>query len=173
VPALRIVPPYYDHPAYLNAMTQVIRDEEAKRSRPANHYLISFHGLPIRYAQAGDPYATHVKRTTAALVDRLGWPRSQWTQTFQSLFGREEWLKPYTEETLKKLARRGVKRVLVTMPGFTADCLETIDEIGYEATEAFRHAGGEELYRCPCLNEHPLWIEGMRQLILEEGAGWV
>jgi ferrochelatase len=173
VPALRIVPPYYDHPAYLDAMTQVIRDEEAKLSRPPDHCLISFHGLPIRYAQAGDPYATHVKRTTAALINRLGWPRSQWTQTFQSLFGREEWLKPYTEETLKKLARRGVKRVFVTMPGFTADCLETIDEIGNEATEAFRHAGGEELHRCPCLNEHPLWIEGMRQLILQEGAGWL
>jgi protoporphyrin/coproporphyrin ferrochelatase len=173
VPALRVVPPYYDHPAYLDAVARVIKDEEAKLARPPDHYLISFHGLPIRYAQAGDPYATHVKRTTALLLRRLGWPRGKWTQTFQSLFGREEWLKPYTEETLRKLARKGAKRVFVTTPGFTADCLETIDEIGNEATEAFRHAGGEELYRCPCLNEHPLWIEGMRNLVLQEGLGWL
>src|SRR3954447_13398208 len=93
VPALRVVPPYYAHPAYLDAMTAVIRDELAKLPWEPDHYLLSFHGIPIRYARQGDPYATHVKRTTAALVRRLGWRRGQWTQSFQSLFGREEWLK--------------------------------------------------------------------------------
>jgi ferrochelatase len=173
VPALRIVPPYYAHPAYLDALTVLIREELARLPWQPEHYVISFHGIPIRYAQAGDPYATHVKRTTAALVERLNWPRESWTQSFQSLFGREEWLKPYTEDTLVKLAKRGVKRVFVVTPGFTADCLETLDEIGHEAHEAFLRAGGEMLAACPCLNEHPAWIEALRTLIVEEGCGWL
>jgi ferrochelatase len=173
VPALRIVPPYYDHPAYLDAVTAVIRDDLARLPWQPEHYLLSFHGIPIRYAQSGDPYATHVKRTTAGLIRRLGWPRHRWTQTFQSLFGREQWLKPYTETTLVRLAKTGVKRVFVATPGFTSDCLETIDEIGREAREAFQHAGGEELRQCPCLNDHPAWIGAMKTLIQEEGRGWL
>src|SRR5205085_8239758 len=121
VPALRVVPPYYEHPSYLDAVTTIIREDLAKLPWEPEHFLLSFHGIPIRYAKAGDPYATHVKRTTAALVERLGWPRQRWTQTFQSLFGREEWLKPYTEEKLKRLAAQGVKRVFVVTPGFTTD----------------------------------------------------
>jgi ferrochelatase len=173
VPALRIVPPYYEHPAYLDAVATVIREDLAKLPWRPDHYLLSFHGIPVRYARAGDPYATHVKRTTARLVERLGWPAGNWTQSFQSLFGRERWLKPYTEDKLRELAGRGIKRVFVAMPGFTADCLETIDEIGYEARETFRHAGGEELHRCPCLNDHPAWIEAMATLVREEGQGWM
>jgi ferrochelatase len=173
VPALRIVPPYYEHPAYLDAMTTVIQEELRKLAWRPEHYLLSFHGIPIKYAQRGDPYATHVKRTTARLIERLGWPAGQWTQSFQSLFGRDRWLRPYTEEKLKELAGRGVKRVFVAMPGFTTDCLETIDEIGYEASGAFRHAGGELLHRCPCLNDHPAWIRAMQTLVEEEGQGWL
>jgi ferrochelatase len=173
VPALRLVPPYYEHPAYLDALVAVVRADLARLPWQPEHYLLSFHGLPIRYARSGDPYATHVKRTTARLIERLGWPRQRWTQTFQSLFGREEWLKPYTETKLKELARRGVKRVAVVTPGFTADCLETLDEIGREAREAFLHAGGEALHLCPCLNDHPAWIDGLRRLVLEEARGWV
>jgi ferrochelatase len=173
VPALRTVPPYYDHPAYLDAMTAVIRDDLARLSWEPEHYLLSFHGLPIRYAQAGDPYATHVKRTTRLLLDRLGWPKGRVTQSFQSLFGREEWLKPYTDVVLERLARRGVKRVFVALPGFTADCLETVDEIGHESAEVFRQAGGAELHACPCLNDHPAWIEAMKTIVTEEGRGWL
>jgi ferrochelatase len=94
VPALRVAPPYYAHPAYIDAITEVIQAELKRLPREPDHYLLSFHGIPIRYSRSGDPYATHVKRTTAALVKKLGWPRSKWTQSFQSLFGREEWLKP-------------------------------------------------------------------------------
>jgi ferrochelatase len=173
VPALRIIPPYYEHPAYLDAVAVVIREELAQLTWQPEHYLLSFHGIPIRYAQDGDPYATHVKRTTAGLIQRLSWPRYQWTQTFQSLFGREEWLKPYTEQTLLRLAKQGIKRVFVATPGFTSDCLETIDEIGREAREAFQHAGGELLHRCPCLNDHPAWIEAMTTLVREEAQGWL
>jgi ferrochelatase len=173
VPAVRVVPPYYQHPAYLDAVTAVIQDELAKLPWEPDHYLLSFHGIPKKYAQAGDPYATHVKRTTAELVKRLGWPRTRWTQSFQSLFGRDVWLKPYTEDKLKELARAGRKRVFVAMPGFTADCLETLDEIGFEARETFRHAGGELLHACPCLNDHPKWIDALRTLVVEEGQGWL
>ncbi len=173
VPALRVVPPFYAHPAYLDAMTAVIRDALAKAPWTPEHYVLSFHGIPIKYAQRGDPYATHVKRTTRELVKRLGWERGRWTQTFQSLFGRDRWLRPYTEETLKELARKGVRRVFVATPGFTTDCLETIDEIGTEAAETFRHAGGEALYRAPCLNDHPAWIRAMQTIILDETKGWL
>jgi ferrochelatase len=173
VPALRVVPPYYDHPAYLDAVSAVIREDLAKLPWQPEHFVLSFHGIPIKYAQRGDPYATHVKRTTFELVKRLGWERERWTQTFQSLFGRDRWLRPYTEDKLRELARQGVRRVYVATPGFTADCLETIDEIGYEVTESFRHAGGEELHRCPCLNDHPAWVRAMQTLIIEEGKGWL
>ncbi len=173
VPALRIVPPCYDHPAYLDAMTAVINDELVKLPWQPDHYLLSFHGIPIRYAAQGDPYPSHVEGTTGGLIERLGWPRDKWTQTYQSLFGREEWLKPYTDETLKELAKRGVKKVFVAMPGFTTDCLETLDEIGNEARETFLHAGGETLHACPCLNDHPRWIEALRTLVVQEGQGWL
>jgi ferrochelatase len=173
VPALRIVPPYYDHPGYLDAVAALIREELARLPWQPEHYLLSFHGIPVKYAQRGDPYATHVKRTTRFLIERLGWPAGKWTQTFQSLFGRDRWLKPYTEEKLRQLARAGVKRVFVAMPGFTADCLETLDEIGFEAREAFRHAGGAELHACRCLNDHPAWIQALKTLVLEEGQGWL
>src|SRR5579885_1358322 len=168
-----IVPPYYNHPAYLGAVTAVIREELARVPWQPEHYLLSFHGIPIQYARRGDPYATHVKRTTARLIERLGWPRDRWTQSFQSLFGKDEWLKPYTDRVLERLAKRGVRRVFVATPGFTTDCLETLDEIGNESRELFRHAGGEELHLCPCLNAHPAWVGAMRALVLEEGQGWL
>jgi protoporphyrin/coproporphyrin ferrochelatase len=172
VPALRIVPPYYNHPAYLDAMAAVVRDDLAQLGWQPEHYLLSFHGIPVRYSEAGDPYRDHVQRTTAKLIERLGWKSGSWTQTFQSRFGREPWLEPYTEDKLKELARAGVKRVFVAMPGFTADCLETLDEIGHEASEMFKQAGGERLRACPCLNDHPQWIAALRTLIAEEGRGW-
>lgn len=173
VPALRVVPPYYDHPAYLDACTAIIQEALAKLPQPPDYRLLSFHGIPIQYAQRGDPYATHVKRSTRQLIERLGWAKGTWTQSFQSLFGRDRWLKPYTDEVLQKLAKQGMKYVFVATPGFTTDCLETIDEIGYESREVFRHAGGTELHRAPCLNDHPAWIECMKRLVQEEGAGWL
>lgn len=173
VPAVRVVPPYYDHPAYLDALEASIRDDLAKLPWQPEHVVISFHGIPQKYAQAGDPYATHVVRTTQALVKRMGWPRDFWTQTYQSRFGRSEWLKPYTDDVLTNLAKRGVKRVYVPLPGFTADCLETIDEIGNESREVFEHAGGEHLKSGTCLNDHPKWIEAIATILRQEGHGWL
>jgi ferrochelatase len=173
VPALRVVPPYYAHPAYLDAVAKVVGEELANLPWEPEHFILSFHGLPVKYVQRGDPYPKHVERTTELLLERLAWPADRWTQAFQSLFGKELWLQPYTDETLKQLAGRGIKRVFVATPGFTADCLETIDEIGFEARELFRQAGGESLHQCRCLNDHPAWIEALRTLVLEEGQGWV
>ena len=137
------------------------------------HIVISFHGMPQKYAQQRRPYATHVVRTTQALVKRMGWKRDYWTQTYQSRFGRSEWLKPYTDDVLTDLAKKGVKRVYVALPGFTADCLETLDEIGNESREVFVHAGGEHLKTGTCLNDHPKWIEAMARIIRDEGHGWL
>jgi ferrochelatase len=173
VPALRIVPPYYDHPAYLDAFTTIVREERKRLSWEPEHFAYSFHGLPVKYAEAGDPYPKQVVETTCGLQERLRFPEGKWTQTFQSLFGRGEWLRPYTDDVLTDLAKRGVKRVFVMTPGFTADCLETIDEIGHESREHFRAAGGEELHKCRCLNDHPAWIEAMRTMVTEEGQGWL
>ena len=173
VPAVRVVPPYYDHPGYLDALEAVILGDLAALTWEPEHFVISFHGIPQKYAQRGDPYATHVVRTTQALVKRMGWKRDYWTQTYQSRFGRSEWLKPYTDEVLVDLAKRGVKRVYVALPGFTADCLETLDEIGRESREVYLHAGGEQLKAGTCLNDHPKWIEGMARILTDEGQGWV
>jgi ferrochelatase len=173
VPALRIIPPYYNHPAYIDAVSAVIYDELMKLPAEPEHYLLSFHGIPVKYVERGDPYPQHVQETTRLLLEKLQWPTGRWTQTFQSLFGRDLWLQPYTDDTLRSLAGKGIKRVFVATPGFTTDCLETIDEIGYESREVFRHAGGETLHRCPCLNDHPAWIRALQTLILEEGKGWL
>jgi ferrochelatase len=173
VPAIRFVPPYYDHPAYLDAVAAVVRDDLATLGWEPEHLVLSYHGLPQKYAQRGDPYATQCVRTTRELVTRLGLPRERWTQTYQSRFGRDPWLKPYTDDVLTGLARRGVKLVAVALPGFTADCLETLDEIGNESREAFQHAGGERLRAIPCLNEHPKWIDAMADLVRRDGAGWL
>jgi ferrochelatase len=173
LPAIRVVPPCYEHAAYIDAVIAVIQEELAKLSWEPEHFLLSFHGLPVKYVERGDPYPQQVKRTTELLIDRLGWSRERWTQTFQSRFGRDEWLQPYTDKTLEELAGRGVKRVFVATPGFTTDCLETLDEIGNEARELFQHAGGEHFHQCRCLNDHPKWVEAMHTLILEEGQGWI
>jgi protoporphyrin/coproporphyrin ferrochelatase len=173
VPAVRVVPPYYDHPAYLDAMSVIIQEELKKLSWAPEHFIYSFHGIPQSYAQKGDPYAVQVVRTTRGLQERLRIPKGRWTQTYQSRFGRSAWLKPYTDDVLAKLAKRGVRKVFVALPGFTVDCLETIDEIGHESTAYFKANGGEILHACRCLNDHPAWIAAMRQIVTEEGQGWL
>lgn len=171
VPALRVVPPFYQHPAYVSAECQVIRETLATLPQPPEKVIFSFHGIPQRYADAGDPYPQHVETTVSRLAAECGFLPGQYTLAYQSRFGREEWLKPYTDELLLQMARQGVKRVLVITPGFVTDCLETIDEIGREARHIFQQAGGQELYRCHCLNDHPVWIEALQRIVLEESAG--
>lgn len=173
IPALRVIPPHPTHPSYIAALKTRLTEELGKLDWKPDHVVISFHGIPKRYCKLGDLYARDVKQTTFALVKELGWPRDYWSQTFQSIFGREVWLKPYTNDLLVELAREGKKKVLVIAPGFTADCLETIDEIGREFAEEYEAAGGEKLHLVPCLNDHPAWIDALETMIREEGAGWL
>jgi ferrochelatase len=173
VPAVRFVPPYYAHPAYLDAVAGVVRDDLAKLPWEPEHVAVSFHGIPQAYADRGDPYAAHVVESTKGLVERMGWKREYWTQSYQSRFGKRAWLKPYTDNVLIELAKRGVKRVAVALPGFTADCLETLDEIGNESREVFLHAGGVEYRAIPCLNGDPRWVAAMATILREEGRGWL
>jgi ferrochelatase len=173
IPAIRVVPPYYAHPAYLDAVAATIHDDLAGLDWQPEHLVVSFHGIPISYVERGDPYPQQVQQTMAGLAERLSFSQEDWTQTYQSRFGRDPWLQPYTDDVLTTLAKQGLKRVAVALPGFTADCLETLDEIGNESREVFEHAGGERLRAIPCLNDHPRWIEAMTTIIREEGQGWL
>ena len=173
VPAMRVVTSYCEHAAYLDALEASIRNDLAALDWVPEHFVVSFHGLPQSYAKKGDYYPAEVVRTTRELVKRMGWQRGQWSQTYQSRFGRSEWLKPYTDDVLAKLAKNGIKRVFVALPGFTSDCLETIDEIGRESREVFDRAGGEKLHNGRCLNDQPKWIDALERIIRDEAGGWL
>ncbi len=172
VPAIRFVPPYPAHPAYIGALATIARQEFARLPWKPDKILFSFHGIPKRYIDKGDPYKAHVGATACALADALGLQPADYELCFQSRFGKEEWLQPYTDEKLGELARSGVRKVVALCPGFTTDCLETIDEIGRESRHKFKEAGGEELQLVPCLNDHPAWIEAMATIAHEELSGW-
>lgn len=173
VPALRVVPPYYDDPGYIGALAQSVREKLAAMTTRPDKVLISFHGIPQRYAALGDPYPSHCLATAAALAREMGWKDDDTLVTFQSRFGKEPWLQPYTDTTLKKLGAEGVKSVLALCPGFTADCLETIDEIGNLGREQFQGTGGETLDLVACLNDRPQWIDAMSAIARRELAGWM
>jgi ferrochelatase len=172
VPALRVVPPYYDHPAYLDALAQRFRDGLLEAGRSPEKIVVSFHGIPQRQVDAGDPYPRHCEATVQALAKRLGWGAGDYILCYQSRFGREPWLQPYTDETLQRLGSAGVRHILAICPGFTTDCLETIDEIGEIGLSQFRAAGGDSLTLIPCLNDSPAWIAAMRQIVVQELQGW-
>lgn len=173
VPALRVVPPFYDHPLYIEALAESARETLASLEAPPDRILISFHGIPQRYADLGDPYAEHCRATAELLSKTMGWGPDQVLVTFQSRFGREPWLQPYTDETLMRLGGEGVRRIAVICPGFIADCLETIDEIGNLGLEQFRHGGGESLRLIACLNDRPRWIDAMTTIASDELQGWL
>jgi protoporphyrin/coproporphyrin ferrochelatase len=172
VPALRVVPPYYAHPAYIDALAQSAREAMTPLPRPPGRILISFHGIPQRFVESGDPYASHCEATADALAARAGWEKGTYLLSYQSRAGRQPWLRPYTDETLMELGRAGVRDVVVICPGFVADCLETIDEIGHVGLEQFRSAGGESLRLVEGLNDRPRWIAAMTEIVLEELQGW-
>ena len=135
--------------------------------------LASYHGMPKAYVDAGDPYQAQCVATTEALRRRLGLEPSRLLMTFQSRFGSDEWLQPYTDKTIERLAKEGVKRLAVVMPGFAADCLETLEEIAVENAEIFRHNGGEAFSAIPCLNDSDAAMDVIRQLVLRELQGWI
>jgi ferrochelatase len=172
-PTLRVTPPYYDEPFYIEALAGSI--EASLASLPFKPELIvaSFHGMPRDYVDKGDPYEAHCIATTGALRRRLSLDAAKLLITFQSRFGRAEWLQPYTDKTIEKLAQDGTRRIAVVMPGFAADCLETLEEIAQENAELFRRNGGEQFAAIPCLNDSDAGMEVIRRLVLRELQGWI
>jgi ferrochelatase len=172
-PILRVTPPYYDDPDYIEALAVSINDHLATLPFQPEVILASFHGMPKDYVDKGDPYQAQCIATTNALRKRLGLDASRLILTFQSRFGNAEWLQPYTDKTVEKLAKDGVRRIAVVTPGFSADCLETLEEIAQENAEIFRHHGGEQFAAIPCLNDSVGGMDVIRQLVLRELQGWI
>jgi ferrochelatase len=172
MPALRVVDAYHDDAGYIAALAQNINDYWTKNGRP-DRLVISFHGVPRRSLELGDPYHCHCQKTARLLAAELGLKPEQRVVTFQSRFGSAEWLKPYTQPTLIALAKEGIKRVDVICPGFVSDCLETLEEIAREGKAAFLGAGGQEFHAIPCLNERPAWIAALADLALRNLGGWL
>jgi protoporphyrin/coproporphyrin ferrochelatase len=172
-PTLRFAPPYFDEPSYIDALAVSIRQHLAALSFTPEVIVASFHGMPQAYIDKGDPYAEHCQATMTALRARLGMDDNKLMLTYQSRFGFDAWLKPYTIDTVADLARRGVKNIAVVTPGFAADCLETLEEIAGENAEVFRHNGGEKFSFIPCLNDSDEGMDVIRQLVMRELQGWI
>ena len=170
-PALRTVKHYHDHPAYIHALAANIRDQWQMHGRP-DVLVMSFHGVPRYTLDKGDPYHCECQKTGRLLAEALGLEPKHVRLTFQSRFGRAEWLQPYTDKTLEALGREGVDSVHVVAPGFTADCLETLEELAMEGRETFLTAGGKDFRYLSALNEHPHWIAALGQIALDNLGGW-
>ncbi len=171
VPELRFINRYHDDPGYIAALAKRATDHWLVHGRP-DKLVMTFHGVPKRSLMLGDPYHCECLKTARLLRERLGLPAEQVVITFQSRFGKAEWLQPYTEPTLVALAQQGVKRVDVICPGFTSDCLETLEEINQEAREAFLHAGGAEFHYIDCLNDQHEWITALAGVAIQHMGGW-
>ncbi len=171
-PALRVAAPYYDDPAYIGAVAASLRTALAQLAFAPDVILASFHGIPKSYAEQGDPYPQQCAETVRLLRRELGYDERKLALTFQSRFGRAEWLKPYTDETIERLARSGVRNLAVITPGFSADCLETLEEIAMENAEIFHRSGGTNFFAVPCLNDSDCGMAVIRALVERELRGW-
>jgi ferrochelatase len=172
MPEIRTINGYHDEPAYIRALAASIRDSWAANGQ-AEKLLFSFHGIPQRYFLAGDPYFCHCHKLARLTAQELALPADRWQVSFQSLFGREEWLKPYTDKTIEGLAKSGLRSLDIICPGFSADCLETLEEIDEQNREIFLHAGGERYHYIPALNDRPDHIQAITGLALRHLQGWV
>jgi ferrochelatase len=171
VPELRLVRNYHDHDGYVDALRESVLAHWEANGR-GEKLVMSFHGVPKRTLQLGDPYHCECHKTARLLADRLRLAPDEYVVTFQSRFGRAEWLQPYTAPTVQELARAGVRRIDVICPGFTSDCLETLEEINMEVRRDFEAAGGQEYHYISCLNEAPAWIAGMAEIAEQHLIGW-
>ena len=171
VPEMRFVNHYHDHPGYIDALAERVTAHWREHGQ-GERLVMSFHGVPERTLHLGDPYHCECLKTARLLGERLGLTRQQWTVTFQSRFGKAQWLQPYTEPTLRDLATQGVASVDLICPGFAADCLETLEEIGIEARHTFLEAGGRTFHYIPCLNDQPAWIAALTDIALQHLQGW-
>jgi len=172
-PAVRTVPAYFSHPLYIESLAQSVERVWNSLEVKPQKLVASYHGMPQRYLQEGDPYHCQCARTTRLLRERLGWDASLIDTSFQSVFGREEWLRPYTVEHVAKLAESGMKHIAVVAPAFASDCIETLEEIEGEIREAFEHAGGETFTYIPCLNDDAAHIQALAAIVRENLQGWV
>ena len=172
-PAVRTAPPWHDDPTYIDALANSARASLASLPFEPDVVLASFHGLPREYLNKGDPYHCQCQKTTRLLRDKLGWPAEKLRITFQSRFGAAEWLQPYTDITIADLAKQGVRRLAVIMPGFTSDCLETLEEIAIRGGETFRENGGEQYAAIPCLNDSDEGMQVIETVVRRELAGWL
>lgn len=171
-PAVRTVAEYFDHPLYIDALAKSVERAYAGLERKPDVLVASYHGMPKRYLMTGDPYHCQCAKTSRLLRERLGWEKGAIDTTFQSVFGPEEWLKPYTVEHVAELAKQGKKNIAVIAPAFSADCIETLEEINGEIREAFEHAGGESFTYIPCLNDDADHMTALLAIIEENLAGW-
>lgn len=172
-PVLRVAPAYHDDPAYIDAVATSIREGVAALDFAPEVILASFHGLPRRVVEAGDPYRDQCLETARLVQQRLGLGDDRFMATFQSRFGREEWLRPYTDETLRMLAARGLKRIALVAPGFAADCIETLEELDMEGRGTFLASGGERFAYIPCLNDGAPGMAAIATLARRELSGWI
>ena len=171
MPEVRWIRNFHDDPGYLDALAERVRSTWARDGR-GERLVMSFHGVPRRTLELGDPYHCECLVTARLLAERLELPRDRWIVTFQSRFGKAQWLQPYTEPTLERMAREGVRSVDVVCPGFVSDCLETLEEIAIEAKAAFIGAGGSEFRYIPCLNDSPAFLAGLGRLVERHVGGW-
>jgi ferrochelatase len=172
-PAVRSVPAYYDDPVYVDALARSIETHLASLDFAPEVVIASYHGIPKAYSDKGDPYYWHCLETTRLVRERLGWGEEKLITTFQSRFGAQEWLQPYTDKTVERLAREGVKSIAIVNPGFSSDCIETLEEIAVEAREIFLHAGGVNFAHIPCLNDSPGGMAVIEALVRRELSGWI
>lgn len=172
-PTARTVQPYFDDPVYIDALAQSIEKAYAGLEKRPDLLICSYHGVPKRYLMQGDPYHCHCQKTTRLLKERLGWDDTEIKTTFQSKFGPEEWLQPYTVKEVARLAKAGTKNIAVCAPAFSADCIETLEEINEEIFESFEHAGGKDFTYIPCLNDDDVHIKALGTFIKRNLQGWL
>jgi ferrochelatase len=172
-PTIRTIQPYFDDPVYIDALAQSIEKAYTGLEKRPDLLICSYHGVPKRYLMQGDPYHCHCQKTTRLLKERLGWDDTEIKTTFQSKFGPEEWLQPYTVKEVARLAEAGTKNIAVCAPAFSADCIETLEEINEEIFESFEHAGGESFTYIPCLNDDDAHIKALGTVIERNLRGWL
>jgi ferrochelatase len=172
-PAVRVAPSYHDDPSYNDALATAMRRDLAVLDFEPEIIIATFHGMPQAYLEKGDPYHCQCQKTSRLLRERLGWPAEKWLTTFQSRFGNDPWLQPYTDETVKRLAAEGVKRVALVAPGFSADCLETLEELDKENRHYFEGGGGEKFAYLPALNDSAEGVSAIEAVVRRELKGWL
>jgi ferrochelatase len=172
-PAVRVAPSYHDDPVYIDALAASVRRHLAALDFEPEVIIATFHGMPQAYLEKGDPYHCQCQKTSRLLRASLGWPEGKWLTTFQSRFGSDPWLRPYTDETVKRLAAEGVKRLALVAPGFSADCLETLEELDRENRHYFEEGGGERFAYLPALNDSPEGMRVIEAIVKRELMGWL